>query len=89
GHLFADDAGKSDAKEENIAKATASIGAVSGADILQAIVQSKDNPVSDSTDGIEKAKDAAGIAIAPVVGNKKELKRLRPRKMLLLQRVLL
>ncbi|WP_051374031.1 variable large family protein [Borrelia persica] len=40
GNLFADDAGKGDAKEENIAKAAASIGAVVGADILQAIAKS-------------------------------------------------
>ncbi|ETZ17176.1 Variable outer membrane protein, partial [Borrelia duttonii CR2A] len=44
GNLFADDAGKGEAKEENIAKATASIGAVSGADILKAIAKSKENP---------------------------------------------
>ncbi|AHH05970.1 variable large family protein (plasmid) [Borrelia miyamotoi] len=74
GNLFADNAGKTDAKEENIAKASASIGAVSGADILQAIAQSKENPAVDSTDGIEKAKDAADIAIAPAVANKKEIK---------------
>ncbi|WP_338321066.1 variable large family protein [Borrelia miyamotoi] len=74
GNLFADSAGKTDAKEENIAKASASIGAVSGADILQAIAQSKENPAVDSTDGIEKAKDAADIAIAPAVAGKKEIK---------------
>ncbi|AHH11371.1 Variable outer membrane protein (plasmid) [Borrelia coriaceae ATCC 43381] len=37
GKLFAHANGKADAKEENIAKASASIGAVIGADILKAI----------------------------------------------------
>ncbi|WP_434757259.1 variable large family protein [Borrelia puertoricensis] len=72
GKLF--DGSKDDAKEENIAKAAASIGAVTGADILKAIAKSKENPNADSTDGIEKAKDAAEIAIAPAVANKKEIK---------------
>ncbi|WP_434757101.1 variable large family protein [Borrelia puertoricensis] len=74
GNLFAADAGKADAKEENIAKAAASIGAVTGADILQSIASSKENPVADNTNGIEKATDAAEIAIAPAVANKKEIK---------------
>ncbi len=74
GKLFVVDGDKADAKEENVAKASASIGAVTGADILQAIVQSKENPAVDSTNGIEKAKDAAEIAIAPAVSNKKEIK---------------
>ncbi|QFP42688.1 hypothetical protein F9Y90_06280, partial (plasmid) [Borrelia miyamotoi] len=34
----------------------------------------KENPAVDSTDGIEKAKDAADIAIAPAVAGKKEIK---------------
>ncbi|AOW96281.1 variable large family protein [Borrelia miyamotoi] len=80
GKLFTDDAGKADAKEENIAKAAASIGAVTGADVLQAIVQSNENPTADSTNGIEKAKDAAEIAIAPAVNNKKEIKEVSAKK---------
>ncbi|UPA12765.1 variable large family protein (plasmid) [Borrelia venezuelensis] len=56
------------------AAASASIGAITGADILQSIASSKENPTADSTDGIEKATDAAEIAIAPVVANKKEIK---------------
>ncbi|ATQ18943.1 variable large family protein (plasmid) [Borrelia miyamotoi] len=80
GNLFADDAGKAEAKEENIAKAVASIGAVTGADVLQAIVQSNENPTANSTDGIEKAKDAAEIAIAPAVSNKKEIKEASAKK---------
>ncbi|WP_434757346.1 variable large family protein [Borrelia puertoricensis] len=72
GKLF--DGKKDDAKEENIAKAAASIGAVTGADILQAIAQSKENPTANSTEGIEKATDAAEIAIAKAVNDKKEIK---------------
>ncbi|UPA19340.1 variable large family protein [Borrelia puertoricensis] len=60
--------------------AAASIGAVTGADILQAIVKSTENPNSDSTEGIEKAKDAAEIAIAPVVNDKKEIKEAEAKK---------
>ncbi|UPA19315.1 variable large family protein (plasmid) [Borrelia puertoricensis] len=63
-----------DAKEENIAKASASIGAVTGADILKAIANSKENPNTDSNEGIEKATDAAEIAISKAVANKKEIK---------------
>ncbi|AHH10099.1 Variable outer membrane protein (plasmid) [Borrelia parkeri SLO] len=74
GALFIDNTGKADAKEENIAKASASIGAVTGADILKAIAKSEENPAADSTEGINAAKDAAGIAIAPAVANKKEIK---------------
>ncbi|WP_038358624.1 variable large family protein [Borrelia hispanica] len=54
--------------------AAASIGAVSGADILQAIAKSKEDPQVDNTDGIEKAGDAAEIAVAKAVDNKKEIK---------------
>ncbi|AOW96262.1 variable large family protein [Borrelia miyamotoi] len=54
--------------------ASASIGAVSGADILQAITKSKENPNADGTEGIEKAEDAAEIAVAPAKDNKKEIK---------------
>ncbi|ASJ27695.1 variable large family protein [Borrelia turicatae] len=74
GALFIDNTGKADAKEENIAKASASIGSVTGADILKAIAKSTEDPKANSTDGIEKAKDAAEIAIAPVIANKKEIK---------------
>ncbi|UPA11591.1 variable large family protein (plasmid) [Borrelia parkeri] len=72
GKLF--DGSKDDAKEENIAKASASIGAVTGADILKAIVKSKEDPKANNTDGIEKATDAAEIAIAPAANGKKEIK---------------
>ncbi|UPA11408.1 variable large family protein (plasmid) [Borrelia parkeri] len=72
GKLF--DGKKDDAKEENIAKASASIGAVTGADILKAIAKSKEDPTANSTEGIEKAEDAAEIAIAPAVNDKKEIK---------------
>ncbi|ANA43952.1 VlpD-type protein (plasmid) [Borrelia hermsii HS1] len=65
--------------------AAASIGAVTGADILQAIVQSKENPVANSTDGIEKATDAAEIAVAPAKDNKKEIKDGAKKTQLLLQ----
>ncbi|WP_025407659.1 variable large family protein [Borrelia parkeri] len=80
GNLFINDAGKADAKEENIAKASASIGSVTGADILQAIVKSKEDPKANNTDGIEKATDAAEIAIAPAVANKKEIKEASAKK---------
>ncbi|ETZ17533.1 Variable outer membrane protein [Borrelia duttonii CR2A] len=72
GKLF--DGTKDEAKEENIAKAAASIGAVSGADMLQAIVKSKENPSVCDTEGIEKAGDAAEIAVAQAVAGKKEIK---------------
>ncbi|QFP42547.1 hypothetical protein F9Y90_05470 (plasmid) [Borrelia miyamotoi] len=72
GKLF--DGKKDDAKEENIAKAAASIGAVTGADILKAITTSKENPVENATEGIEGATDAAEIAIAKAVNDKKEIK---------------
>ncbi|UPA11485.1 variable large family protein (plasmid) [Borrelia parkeri] len=74
GNLFINDTGKADAKEENIAKAAASIGAVTGADILKAIAKSTEEPKADQGEGIEKATDAAEIAIAPAVANKKEIK---------------
>ncbi|UPA14373.1 variable large family protein [Borrelia turicatae] len=54
--------------------AAASIGAVTGADILKAIAKSKENPNADGTEGIEKAEDAAEIALAPAKDNKKEIK---------------
>ncbi|WP_172642008.1 variable large family protein [Borrelia crocidurae] len=54
--------------------AASSIGAVSGADILQAIAKSKEDPQVNNTDGIEKAEDAAGIAVAPAKDGKKEIK---------------
>ncbi|WP_024652889.1 variable large family protein [Borrelia persica] len=61
------------AQEAEAAAANASIGSVSGADILQAIAKSKENPVVNSTDGIVKAKDAAEIAVAPAKDDKKEI----------------
>ncbi len=84
GKLF--DQKKEDAKEENIAKAAASIGVVTGADILQAITTSKDNPVEDAAEGINAAKDAAEIAIAKAVNDKKERLKIQRKKMQLLQR---
>ncbi len=73
GKLFADeDANR--AQEAEAAKASASIGLVSGADILKAIAKSKENPGVDTTNGIEAAKDAAEIAIAPAKNGKKEIK---------------
>ncbi|AFI31654.1 variable large family protein [Borrelia crocidurae] len=71
GKLFAnEDANR--AQEAEAAKASASIGAVSGADILKAIAKAKEDPQAYNTDGIEKATDAAEIAIA--VNSKKEIK---------------
>nr|WP_011666336.1 variable large family protein [Borrelia duttonii]BAC22681.1 vmpO [Borrelia duttonii] len=52
----------------------ASIGAINGVDMLQAIAKSKESPDSSATDGIDAAKDVAGIAIAPAVNDKKEIK---------------
>ncbi|UPA14349.1 variable large family protein [Borrelia turicatae] len=72
GKLF--DGSKDDAKEENIAKASASIGSVTGADILKAIAKSTEEPKADQGEGIEKATDAAEIAIAPAANGKKEIK---------------
>ncbi|ACH94085.1 vlp protein, delta subfamily (plasmid) [Borrelia duttonii Ly] len=74
GNLFASDNGKDEAKEENIAKAAASIGAVSGADILKAVGKSKENPIVNDAEGINAATDAAEIAVAKAVDNKKEIK---------------
>ncbi|ABF82206.1 Variable large protein D56 (plasmid) [Borrelia hermsii] len=74
GKLF--DGKKDDSKEENIAKAAASIGVVTGADILKAITTSKENPVENATEGINAAKDAAEIAVAKAVNDKKEIKEL-------------
>ncbi|WP_143705896.1 variable large family protein [Borrelia duttonii] len=62
------------AQEAEAAKAGASIGAVSGADILKAIAKSKENPSVNDTEGIEKAIDAAEIAVAKAVDDKKEIK---------------
>ncbi|UPA11683.1 variable large family protein (plasmid) [Borrelia parkeri] len=80
GKLFADDNSKADAKEENIAKASASVGSVTGADILQAIAKSKEDPKVDNANGIEKATDAAEISIAPAVNDKKEIKEAEAKK---------
>ncbi|WP_040132216.1 variable large family protein [Borrelia crocidurae] len=62
------------AQEVEAAKASASIGAVNGADILQAIAKSKENPNVNDTEGIEKATDAAEIAVAIAKDGKKEIK---------------
>ncbi|WP_434757307.1 variable large family protein (plasmid) [Borrelia puertoricensis] len=69
GKLFSDT--KDDAKEENIAKAAASIGAVTGADILQAIAKSGN---ANNNVEINNAKDAAEIAVAKKDSGTKETK---------------
>ncbi|AHH07752.1 Variable outer membrane protein (plasmid) [Borrelia crocidurae DOU] len=74
GNLFASDNGKDEAKEENIAKAAASIGTVSGADILKAVAKAKEDPKVDNAEGINAATDSAEIAVAKAVDNKKEIK---------------
>ncbi|WP_330730403.1 variable large family protein [Borrelia turicatae] len=60
GKLFGDKTGNG-AEEKHIAAASASIGAVSGVDILQAIAKSSDQSVSGKA---SEAKDAAGLAMA-------------------------
>ncbi|UPA11632.1 variable large family protein (plasmid) [Borrelia parkeri] len=70
GKLFEKKASGTDAEA---AAASASIGAVTGVDILKAIAKSEKNPVADNTNGINAAKDAAGIAIAPAVDGKNEI----------------
>ncbi len=60
GKLFGDKTG-SGAEEKHIAAASASIGAVSGVDILQAIAKSSDNVAVGKASA---AKDAAGLAMA-------------------------
>uniref|UniRef100_UPI000465D4F1 variable large family protein n=1 Tax=Borrelia hispanica TaxID=40835 RepID=UPI000465D4F1 len=69
GQLFAK---KNDdrAQDTEAAKASASVGAVSGADILQAIAKSSE---AVNVDEIDKAKNAAEIAIAPAKDDKKEV----------------
>ncbi|AFI31674.1 variable large family protein, partial [Borrelia crocidurae] len=54
--------------------AAASIGAINGVDMLQAIAKSSENPTVNEAEGIEKAEDAAGIAVAKAVAGKKEIK---------------
>ncbi|MBW6160969.1 variable large family protein, partial [Pseudomonas aeruginosa] len=60
------------AQEAEAAAANASIGAVSGVDILQAI--SKSGEIADNNKKIEEAKDAASIAAAKQTDDKKEIK---------------
>nr|ALU64350.1 VlpD9 [Borrelia miyamotoi] len=60
------------AQEAEAAAANASIGAVSGVDILQAIAKSGE--ISDNNKNIEEAKDAASIAAAKQTDDKKEIK---------------
>ncbi|AFI31957.1 Borrelia lipoprotein-containing protein, partial (plasmid) [Borrelia crocidurae str. Achema] len=79
GNLFVGDNGKDEAKEGNISKAAASIGTVSGADILKAIAKSKEDPKVDNAEGINAATDAAEIAVAPAKDDKKEIKK-RPQQ---------
>ncbi|ETZ17547.1 Variable outer membrane protein [Borrelia duttonii CR2A] len=62
------------------AKASASIGAVSGADILKAIAKSKEDPKVNDTDGINAATDAAEIAVAPAKDDNKEIKEATAKK---------
>ncbi|UPA11651.1 variable large family protein (plasmid) [Borrelia parkeri] len=78
GKLF--DGTKANSTDAEAAAASASIGAITGADILQAIASSKENPATDATEGIEKATDAAEIAIAPAVAGKQEIKEVSAKK---------
>ncbi|AFI32133.1 Vlp protein, delta subfamily (plasmid) [Borrelia crocidurae str. Achema] len=61
------------AQEAEAAAANASIGSVSGADILKAIAKSKEDPKVNDAEGIVKATDAAEIAVAPAKDDKKEI----------------
>ncbi|WP_346313247.1 variable large family protein [Borrelia miyamotoi] len=63
---------KDSGTETEAAKASASIGAVTGADILQAIAKSGET--ADDSKNIEEAKDAASIASAKKEDDKKEIK---------------
>ncbi|ANA44036.1 VlpD16 (plasmid) [Borrelia hermsii HS1] len=60
------------AQEAEASAANASIGAVSGADILKAIAKSGE--IADNNKNIEEAKDAASIAAAKQTDDKKEIK---------------
>ncbi|WP_051374014.1 variable large family protein [Borrelia persica] len=60
GKLFGDKTGNG-AEEKHIAAASASVGAVSGADILQAIAKSSEQVAAVKA---SEAKDAAGLAMA-------------------------
>ncbi|WP_025407665.1 variable large family protein [Borrelia parkeri] len=60
GKLFGDKTGNG-AEEKHIAAASASIGAVTGSDILKAIAKSSDQSVSGKA---SEAKDSAGLAMA-------------------------
>ncbi|WP_430644687.1 variable large family protein [Borrelia puertoricensis] len=61
-----------DGAEAHAAAASASIGAVTGADILKAIARSGET--ADNSKNIEEAKDAASIASAKKEDDKKEIK---------------
>ncbi|AFI32002.1 Vlp protein, delta subfamily (plasmid) [Borrelia crocidurae str. Achema] len=63
---------KDSGTEAEAAKASASIGVVSGADILQAIAKSSETV--DNSKNIETAKDAASIAAAKKEDGKTEIK---------------
>ncbi|ANF34654.1 Variable large protein 15/16 (plasmid) [Borrelia turicatae] len=63
---------KDSGTETEAAKASASIGAVTGADILQAIAKSGET--ADNNKNIEDATDAASIAAAKKEDDKKEIK---------------
>ncbi|AFI32056.1 Vlp protein, delta subfamily (plasmid) [Borrelia crocidurae str. Achema] len=69
-----------DGEEAQAAAASASIGAVSGADILKAIAKAKEDPQVNNADGIEKATDASEIAVAPAKDDKKEIKEATAKK---------
>ncbi len=78
GKLF--DGTKANSTDAEAAAASASIGTVTGSDILQAIIKSTENPSVDVANGIEKTKDAAEIAIAPAVAGKQEIKEVTAKK---------
>ncbi|ETZ17333.1 Variable outer membrane protein [Borrelia duttonii CR2A] len=63
---------KASGTDVEAAKASASIGAVSGADVLQAIAKS--SGTADNNKNIKEVKYAAGIAAAKAVNDKKEIK---------------
>ncbi|UPA15686.1 variable large family protein [Borrelia turicatae] len=69
---------KDSGTETEAAKASASIGAVTGADILQAIAKSGET--ADNNKNIEDATDAASIAAAKKEDNKKEIKEAEAKK---------
>ncbi|WP_025401149.1 variable large family protein [Borrelia crocidurae] len=71
---------KASGTETEAAKASASIGSVSGTDILKAIAKAKEDPQVNDNEGIEKATDASEIAVAPAKDDKKEIKEATAKK---------